>query len=373
MSSSLGPGADLTDLAFNARGGAFIGIQTNQTHFASGVCSDELCQNCTFGVRSLPSCFPGLITASSGSQATVVISPSYQADLPVLPSPLLCTQVIDTGTCQGEILVQGCIAQCSPVSITQIAHAQCNPVTGQVIVTMCDSNGGLGMLQCRAGPCPKQDIELIPATVDGCVYLRSSDYGYKTVGCTITGSSGLSAHPCGGMNGAPGAQCDQTDESISIDGQQSYQVDGSYVPSNSRTTIRNPTVASANAVDIKGALAPNGELKLEFATVASVPINEAIPVFTYSESVAQNVAGSMQFSSVTTSVLENGESKDFCSVADYGSTTLSDHPSRCLRIRRALSRRRNRSRCRRFNLICLPRCCNYWRFGVFRSPRRQNV
>ena len=73
ISSNLGPGADLTNLAFNSVAGLFMAIQTNTTHFVTGMCQDAACQNCQFATRTLPSCVAGVITSSGGTQGENVI------------------------------------------------------------------------------------------------------------------------------------------------------------------------------------------------------------------------------------------------------------------------------------------------------------
>ena len=138
--------------------------------------------------------------------------PTFQTDLPVLPSPLLCTRVRDnaSGNCTGDVLVQGesfvcsccvcllyshaltagCVAQCTPLSVTEFAHGSCDPEgTGTILVTTCPADGGRGFLQCITQGCSTPSDGILPSTIDGCSLLDDSGYGYETVGCTITGSS----------------------------------------------------------------------------------------------------------------------------------------------------------------------------------------
>lgn len=329
FSSNLGPGADLTNLAFNSVAGLFMAIQTNDTHFVTGMCQDAACQDCQFATRTLPSCVAGVITSSGGTQAPVVMRPTFQTDLPVLPSPLLCTRVRDnaSGNCTGDVLVQGCVAQCTPLSVTEFAHGSCDPEgTGTILVTTCPADGGRGFLQCITQGCSTPSDGILPSTIDGCSLLDDSGYGYETVGCTITGSSlGLSAHPCGGLSQIPGVTCG-ADDSATLDGQRGYLVDGSYVPSNTVTTVRSATLARAS-VAITGSLAPNGALKLEYPTVTDVPIGQSIPIFDYSDPIAANSKGKTVFAAVQAVVLDN-EAEELCAEADYGTTTLSVTVSR---------------------------------------------
>ena len=86
FSSNLGPGADLTNLAFNSVAGLFMAIQTNDTHFVTGMCQDAACQDCQFATRTLPSCVAGVITSSGGTQGDRFISYGLLIMVLTLPS-----------------------------------------------------------------------------------------------------------------------------------------------------------------------------------------------------------------------------------------------------------------------------------------------
>ncbi len=207
----------------------------------------------------------------------------------------------------------------------------CNPdaAAGGFVVSLCrvatvsDFLHQLSLCEAPGSqPCPEPAPPGIPSAPGGCLPLPVSGYGFTTVGCTIgTDRTTLHAFDCAGMTQVLGATCGASSPGTSsLDARFPKTVQGSWVPGNVQFTVQNlrPNVS---AVTMVGSLAPNGQLALQFDSLADASplLDTPTPVFAY-KGLAANKDSSVRFSAVTASVSTTSEA--LCVTPDYQASAL---------------------------------------------------
>ncbi len=330
LSTNLGPGSSIVGVlvAPGSTVRLFMHIQANDTHFNTAMCPDNTCSTgCTHSDLAIPNCFESSLANAAGVALKMVVSPAWQPDAPVLPSPLFCFRLLTMLDCSGgEVLVSGCVAQCMPIEAGGFTHAACTTTpNGRVIqLTQCQYTDSLSALlayaQCTNAAttsCPGPAPSFVPQSGSECTPVRNGIYGFQTVSCTVTPDKTLQSHACAGIADLVGAICNATDDQdVSVDGRLSNQVEGSWVGPTKRLQIRDPH-AGVVPFKMRGEWVPNGgALQLQFDRAASISLGTPIQLASFS-SVATNRA----FSSV--SVAASDSSETFCAAPDFQPTTMS--------------------------------------------------
>ncbi len=331
ISTSLGPGTGLLQMV-NAPGSPtqlFMFAQANSSHFELAMCPTNTCDSgCTHDVGATPGCFTSSFSATGSTTVGVVISPSWVAEAPALPSPLYCFRIVTDPSCiGGEMLVTGCVAQCTPIDDNSFTFTSCVPGTRAVELSNCpyDPAAPLTVLSaygaCKAAtrsqPCPNPGPASLPGADGACATIRGGLYGFQTASCTVSNDNVLHPHPCAGLADVRNVRCNPSnDQDVSVDGSVVNRIAGSWVSAATRLQVREPRVGTV-PFNMRGDWSPNaGALELSFASKSSIELNTPIVLATFSSAVTAR-----SFSSV--SVVAADSTDQFCATPVFQPTSMS--------------------------------------------------
>lgn len=266
-----------------------------------------------------------------GGALSFIQGEEWSPDLFTLPSPTYCTRATANGDCTGEVLTQACLTQClpmsSPTGALVLTRFQCQ--NGAIVAKTCPvgSTPLLSWVTCLADGCTGPPPTDLPTFPTGCTRLDISGYGYTTLGCTFSNaadanSAPITAFDCAGMSGQQRAQC--TASTTSVDASVPRDIVGSWASANvadSTLTLRDPPLGGRSAMNVRGRMTPVGDLRVSFATRASLDAAAAagaLPLFKFSQPI---VGSSTSFRSVV--ALVEGTNEGFCATQQTSASTLS--------------------------------------------------